>query len=44
MFQGWRFSTVDTSNTARMKYRQAVEAEFASMEEVWREHVENFLT
>ena len=44
MFQGWSFPMADTSNAAREKHRRAMEAEFASMGEVWREHIENFLT
>jgi hypothetical protein len=44
MLQGWSFPTIDTSNAARVKHRRAMEAEFASMGEVWREHVENFST
>jgi hypothetical protein len=44
MFQSWSFPVVDTSNAARVKYRWAMEAEFASMGEVRREHGENFST
>jgi hypothetical protein len=42
MFQGRGFPTVDSSDAVGVKYRQAIEAEFASMGEVWREHEEHF--
>jgi hypothetical protein len=41
MFEGWCFLTVDTSNTDRVEYRQVIEAEFASMGQVWREQEEH---
>jgi hypothetical protein len=42
MFQSWSFPTVDISNAVRVAYRQAMEAENASMGKVGKEHVEHF--
>jgi hypothetical protein len=42
MFEGWSFLTVDTSDTVRVKHRQVMEAEFASMGQVWRDQEKHF--
>jgi hypothetical protein len=44
MFQDWSFPTADTSNIVIVTLIEVMEAEFASMGEVWREHAEDVWT
>jgi hypothetical protein len=44
MFQGWSFATVNSSETVRVMRRQTVNAELASMGDMWSNHEKRFST